>query len=791
MKKLFLGICLFVFSPMLFAQSISGKITDAVTGEVIAGASIQLVHHFAVSAGSKGDFRITPVKPGNYALKISAVGYNETQVQAQVPGAENLVIRLNRTELLLQPIEVKATRASEIAPFSKTNLTKKDLEKNNIGQDLPFLLQQTPSMVVSSDAGNGVGYTGWRIRGTDVQRINMTINGIPYNDPESHGTFFVNLPDFASSVSSVQIQRGVGTSTNGAGAFGGTINFSTNEFNEKAYGEANNSYGSFNTWKHTVKAGSGLLNNHFTIDARFSKIASDGFVDRATSDLKSAYLSAAWLNEKSSIRLNVITGKEKTYQSWNGLPESKLDNDRTYNSVGTEKPGTPYDNETDNYQQDHYQLFYNQELSSKLKLNTAFFLSRGRGYYEQYKADQSFSAYGLADPDVNGDPVSETDLIRQLWLDNHFYGGIFSLQYKNGKHELTYGGGVNQYDGKHYGKVIWAETGIPKDHEWYNYTAMKRDFNTYAKWQFEAFRNFYTFADLQFRYVKYDIDGFRSTPGLSAYNQYRFFNPKAGVSYLFGNGFTAFASYSIGQKEPNRDDFEAGALSKPKHELLRNIESGLQFRNSRYQLAATFYHMDYKNQLIPTGKINDVGAATRVNIPDSYRMGIELEAAARLTDWASVSGNLTLSRNKVKNITVYYDNYDDPNYIQLSETLKKADIAFSPSIVSSFSVDLVPFKHARVSLPGKYVGRQYLDNTSRKERSLDDFYVQDLRMQYSIQQKLVPELTLMFHVNNVFDRKYEPNGYTFSYQYGGAFTTENYYYPMAGVNWMVGANIRF
>ena len=450
---------------------------------------------------------------------------------------------LRRSALYLEPVEVRAIRASENSPFAKTTITGKEIRKTNLGQDLPFLLNQTPSVVINSDAGNGVGYTGIRIRGSDATRINMTINGIPYNDAESQGLFFVNLPDLASSVNDVQIQRGVGTSSNGAGAFGATMNFSTNEVRLDPYAELNNSAGSFNTWKHTVKAGTGLMNDHFTLDARLSKISSDGYIDRATTDLHSFYVSGAYLTSNTSIRLNVLSGKEKTYQAWNGISADDLKNNRTINYSGMEKPGDPYNNETDNYQQDHYQLFVNHRFNDKIEFNTAFFLTQGRGYYENYKAAQSFADYGLNDFVADGDTITQTDLVRQLWLDNNFYGQILSLQYKHDKGTFTAGGGWSKYEGKHFGEVPWAQVGFPVKHRWYGLRADKTDVNVYTKYQRRIAPGVELFGDIQYRNINYDLGGFRNNPTLVINNKYDFINPKAGITYTLQN-VRLYASYS-------------------------------------------------------------------------------------------------------------------------------------------------------------------------------------------------------------------------------------------------------
>ncbi|MEO6894084.1 MAG: TonB-dependent receptor plug domain-containing protein, partial [Ginsengibacter sp.] len=631
--------------------------------------------------------------------------------------------------LMLDNIEITSIRASDKAPFTKTNLDKEQLAKVNLGQDLPFVLNQTPSVVVNSDAGNGVGYTGIHIRGTDASRINVTLNGIPYNDAESQGTFFVDMPDITSSVNSIQIQRGVGTSTNGAGAFGATINLSTNEVNKEKYLELSNSYGSFNTWKNTLKVGSGLLANHFLIDARVSRITSDGYIDRATSNLKSLYFSAAYINEKSSLRFNIISGKEKTYQAWNGVPESYLDSDRTYNSSGTEKPGTPYANETDNYIQTHYQLFYNHKINSLFSYNIAAFLSRGRGYYENYKADESFGDYFLPDI-INGtDTITSTDLVKRLWLDNYFYGSIFSLQYHKNKTDLTFGGGYTEYDGKHYNIVTWAQQGFPVDYKYFNAPATKNDFNLYAKLMQSLGAGFTGFLDLQGHFIKYKIDGFKDRPDIRIKKEYTFFNPKAGISFN-KNNYQAYLSFAVATKEPNRDDFEADVNQIPKPETLYDVELGIEKKYETFNYGATFYYMNYHNQLVNTGKINDVGAQTRTNALNSYRAGIELQGSTIITKWMNITGNLSFSRNKIKDFTEYIEDYDNGG--QKQNHYQNTDISFSPDVVGAASINFIPIKNGEINLQSKYVGRQFLDNTSHISRSLNPYFVENVKFSYSL-----------------------------------------------------------
>ena len=690
--------------------------------------------------------------------------------------------------LMLENIEVTSIRAADKAPFTKTNITNKEIEKLNLGQDLPFVLNQVPSVVVNSDAGNGIGYTGIRIRGSDASRVNVTLNGIPYNDAESQGTYFVDLPDIISSVNSIQVQRGVGTSSNGAGAFGATINLSTNEVNTEKYAEVNNTYGSFNSWKNTIRLGTGLLGNHFTIDGRVSEISSDGYIDRATSNLKSFFVSTAYINKNSSLRLNILSGKEKTYQAWYGIPESYLDSNRRYNPAGTEKPGSPYSNETDNYIQTHYQLFYNRKINAHFSFNTALFLTRGKGYYEEYRADQSFSDYGLPDYTNGGDTLTSTDLIRRLWLDNYFYGGIFSLQLQKNKSHVTFGGGWNEYDGKHYDIVTWAQEGFPKDYTYSSLPAMKQDFNLYGKLLQTFGGGFSGFADIQGRLVHYDIKGFESNPEMRINKQYTFFNPKVGISFN-KNNFQAYLSYSVGAKEPNRDDFEAGLNQLPKPEILYDLELGAERKNTAFTYGATFYYMNYHNQLVSTGKINDVGAYTRTNAPESYRLGIELQAGQKFAKWIDASGNISFSSNKIKNFTEYVDDYDNGG--QLVYQYHNTNISFSPNVVASATLNIIPLINSEISLQAKYVGRQFLDNTSHISRSIDPYFVQNIKMSYSISSKhIFKAINFIFQVNNLFNKKYESNGYTYDYFSGGALAVENYYFPMAGTNFLAAINIK-
>ncbi|UAY53283.1 TonB-dependent receptor [Ferruginibacter albus] len=697
--------------------------------------------------------------------------------------------KFNDTTALL-PVEVSAVKASDKAPFAKTNLSKKELAKNNLGQDLPFLLNQTPSVVVNSDAGNGVGYTGIHIRGTDATRINVTLNGIPYNDAESQGTYFVDIPDIASSAANIQIQRGVGTSSNGAGAFGGTINITTNDFIDSAYATAENSYGSFNTWKNTIKVGSGLINDHFTIDARLSKISSDGYIDRASSDFKSLYLSAAYVTKSSSLRFNLITGKEKTYQAWNGVPDYLIDSLRTYNELGTEKPGAPYSNQTDNYQQDHYQLFFNHTFNSKINFSTAAFMTYGRGYYEEYKAGQDYAKYGLPDVVVGDSIITTTDLVRQLWLDNHFYGQVASLQYKNKKDEIIVSGEWTRYEGKHYGNITWAQNGgVEPNYQYYNLPALKTDITAYVKWQHNFSAGLFTFADLQYRNVYHRIDGFDDDPSFKVSRNFNFVNPKAGITYI-KNGWQTYFSYALGQHEPNRDDFFANPNEQPKAETLHDFELGTEKKGKNYFYGINLFYMLYKDQLVLTGKINDVGEYTRTNTPDSYRAGIELQGQYTFNKYLNIAANAAFSINKIKSFSEYLDEYDSTYTWTGQQEIKhtNTDISYSPSIVAAGTISITPTDNFEIALIGKYVGKQYLDNTSNENRMLKGYYTQDARVSYTLKNKLFKSITFIGQVNNLFSAKYLSNGYTYSEVDNGNIATYNWYFPMALINYRVGIN---
>lgn len=795
-----------------FAQrSISGRVTDAEDGKPLPGATIKASDIRGTQTDGAGNFSLRNISENIGALEVSYIGY-QTQ-KLPLTNDNQLEIKLSKSTFQADEVIINATRANDKSAMAYSTVTAEAIDKQNLGQDLPVLLNFTPSLVSTSDAGAGVGYSGIRIRGSDATRINVTVNGIPYNDAESQGVFWVNMPDFASSVSSIQIQRGVGTSTNGAGAFGASVNINTNAFREDAYAELNNSYGSFNTFKNTLKVGSGLIKEKFTFDARLSRVSSDGYVDRASSELHSYYLSGGYFGKKSFVRVNVFSGNERTYQSWNGVPEAKLRGDRegilsyidrnglgekdaqnlldsdnrTYNSY-------TYKNEVDNYRQDHYQIVSSHNLSDKWIFNLNAFLVRGLGYYEQSRVGDDYSNYNLPNVVVGQDTLTSTDLIRRRWLDNYFYGSTFSLEYNSFK-KLTasFGGGYNYYDGDHYGRIIWARNAgnIENDHQYYHSKGIKKDFNIYGKVYYQLTPKLNAFADLQFRTVSHNIQGTDNDQIALAFDEsYSFFNPKAGLTYQLADQSSVYASYSVGNREPNRDDFTSSTAGLfPKSEQLQNVEAGFKTQRGIFAFSANYYLMAYKNQLVLTGQINDVGNSVRVNVPKSYRSGVELEGAIALSKSLKWNVNATFSQNKIKDFTEYVINYDTGDYNTINHG--KSDISFSPNAIAGSQLTYIIRKDLEIALLSKYVSKQYLDNTSSESRKLDAYFTNDVRLSWTIRPTWAREISFNLLVNNVLEEKYESNGYTYGYFAGGALTQENFYFPQAGRNFLVGVNFRF
>ncbi|HCW07397.1 MAG TPA: TonB-dependent receptor, partial [Cytophagales bacterium] len=739
MLKSIVAVLSWLLTVNAFAQfKISGTVRDSKNKQPLIGATIQLENSKGTTTNDLGYFEIKNVS-GKQTLVVRFLGFTEEKKEIQVGADLSLDFFLLESNQLTDEVVVYATRANENSPTAFSNISKTTIQKQNFGQDLPFVLNWTPSLVTTSDAGAGVGYTGVRIRGSDATRINVTINGIVLNDAEEQGVYWVDVPDIATSTQNIQIQRGVGTSTNGYGAFGASINLQTNTRRDQPYADVINSFGSFGTHRHTVGFGTGLKNK-FAFDGRMSLIGSDGYIDRATSNLKSYYLSGGYYGDKTMIKAIVFGGKEITYQSWWGVPQSRLNNDplamqatvdaegwntqqaqNLFNSGRTFNAYT-YPNQIDNYAQDHYQLHASHQFSDHLTANAALHYTYGRGYYEEYKNNQTLADYGITNPIFNNDTVRTSDLVRRLWLDNRFYGMTWSLNYQKEKWNSVWGGAFNKYDGDHYGEVIWAQvaTTIPPFYRYYFNNGKKQDFNIFWKNNIQVIDKLSAFIDLQFRRVDYHASGFDDGNVNVDFNvNYNFFNPKFGLTYTLTNEQHLYASYAVGNREPVRSDFvQALPGQQPQHESLNDIEAGWRLRKNKFALNVNYYFMDYKNQLVLTGKLNDVGAPIRTNVASSYRTGLEIDGGIQLNEHFTWNANVTLSQNKIKEFTeVLYDyglNYDQ--YNEVDRQHKNTDIAFSPNLIAGSVFLYRPIKNIELGLLTKYVGLQYLDNTSSKSR---------------------------------------------------------------------------
>lgn len=797
---------LLLFSMSLSAQySITGQVKND-RGESLIGASVFLQSSkYATITDELGMFTLENVEAGDYVLKMTYLTYEPVLYQIQLD--QNLAlgeIKMHGGIYGLDEVEINATWVQEDQPFAYTNIDKKTIEKNNLGQDVPFALKWTPSTVVTSDAGAGVGYTGIRIRGSDPTRINVTINGIPLNDSESQGVFWVDLPDFLSSVDEIQIQRGVGTSTNGAGAFGASINLNTSRTTANSFGRFSFGYGSFDTRKLSAGFGTGLMNGKWSIEGKLASITSDGYIDRSESDLRSAFISVARLGQNSSLRLNIFSGSEVTQQAWNGLPFQFLSTNRLFNPSGTERAEAPYENEVDDYDQTHVQLFYDKQLNDDFTLNLGLHYTRGEGFFEQYKADETLSEYLL-----EGD---NTDLVRRRWLDNHFYGFVATAKKQFQNSSLTFGGAAHDYLGRHFSEVIWTATGIdiPEDHTYVDNDARKSEANVFAKYDHKLTDKLNGFIDLQVRGINYTFEGFdQGGSSIEQTDDLFFFNPKAGLNYNINDASKAFISFAVANKEPNRNDYTESSIdSRPLHETLYDLELGYQYQGKKLGLDINLYNMSYQNQLVLNGQINDVGAFTRVNVPDSYRRGIELGLNYNITNSLSILPTLTLSDNKIRNHTVFVDSWDTGG--QLEQNLGDTNLAFSPSVIAGNQL-VLDFdqlsqndflKHTELTLLTKYVGQQFIDNTSLETSALDAYTYTDFRFNWSKQTKLLGKIDINAHINNVFNALYVSNAWIYRFQSLGynpldsdPFSRQeagegNYnltgLFPQAGINFLLG-----
>ena len=765
---------------------IKGKVTD-INGSPLPGASVTIENTFiGVQTGPEGNYTLSVLKEGIYLLHFSFIGYDSQIAKVTVNGNTIQNITLLAKSIMTEEVFVNATRADKHSPLAYTTVTREEISKSNIAQDIPYLLGYTPSLVVSSDAGTGVGYTNINIRGTDVKRINVTIDGVPVNDAESHGVWWVDLPDLASSADNIQIQRGVGTSTNGAGAFGATINFQTSDLHKEPYAEVNSSYGSFNTSKNTVNFGTGLINNKFAVDGRLSKIWSDGYIDRAFSDLKSFYISGTFYGESSILKLLIFSGVEHTYQAWNGVPKDSLKTHRTYNAYN-------YKNETDNYWQDNYQLHYSREINRNLNANAAIHYTRGKGYYENLLQNSTFSTFNLPDAIFNTDTITNSDFITQRWLKNDFYGFTYSINYNKNKINTIIGGGWNQYLGNHFGDIIWAKivTFDGQSYRWYHGTGNKKDFNTFLKINYSISDQLNFYSDLQLRKINYSIGGFdENLKDVTQIHKYNFFNPKTGFIYNFNKNQKVYVSFGISQREPDRGNFtDADPGKTPRPEKLFDYEASYEFHSPGVMLRANLYYMYYIDQLILTGEINEVGAPILTNVSKSYRQGVEFETSFKVLNNLNCNANLTLSKNIIPEYTDFTDDWD--NYGQVQMILRNKIISFSPSIIAGSVIDYYPLNNFQVNFSTKYVGKQYIDNTQNSERMLNGYLVQNISFLYSIKNKIFKELTCQLVVNNLFDKKYETNAWVYKYIEGGTQHVMDGYFPQAGINYMFKIGIKF
>ncbi|MCB7481672.1 TonB-dependent receptor [Christiangramia sediminis] len=793
MKNVLFFVGLLALSIQTYAQEfeISGTVTE--NGIPLNEASVY------VKSSGKGTLTD---EQGNYSLNLEKGTYtlvfvfgNQKSRRVVLNSDQVLNLDLSGAEESLDEVFLSAVRVTEKSPITYSNLSNEEIEDRNLGQDIPVLMNYMPNVVTTSDAGAGVGYTGIRVRGSDATRVNVTINGIPYNDAESQGTFWVNLGDFASSVENLQLQRGVGTSTNGAGAFGASLNILTDSYKEEAQGEIANSIGSYNTFKHTVKFSTGLINDHWSFAGRASKIRSDGYIDRASSDLKSYFLQGTFVDDNTLIKALTFGGSERTYQAWYGIDKETLENDRTFNPAGiyTDENGNTkfYDNQTDNYKQDHYQLLWNQDYNSNWSSNIALHYTYGRGYYEEYNEDADLVEFGLPSFVSEGEEVNTSDIVGTKWLDNHFYGTVFSLNYQNTNWDVTFGGGWNKYEGDHFGEVVYtrfARNNDPYEPYYFN-QADKTDFNMYAKANFAITEKLSGYADLQLRTVNYETEGLLDDQSrFDNEDNFNFFNPKAGLTYEINPFNQLYLSYARANREPSRNDYENG---DPEPEELNDFELGWRHNTRSFQVNTNLYYMGYQNQLVLTGGIDDVGAFIRQNSGNSYRLGLEVDATVRLSDKFTIRPNIALSRNK----NIDFVSTFNGGLVEYGDT----DISYSPAIVAGNIINYEPVDGLELRLLSKYVGEQYMSNIEAENSKLDSYFVNDINVQYSWDQPWVfREIVLTALVNNILNEKNVSNGYYYTFDIpnedvpSGVQTLDGAgYYPQATTNFLLGLTLKF
>lgn len=792
MKNLLFSLSLLFFSVNVIAQQhkVHGQVTD--NGTPLQGAMVQVKNTSTSTSANENGQYVLHLEQGEHTLVFSFG--NKKEVSIALSSDLELNVDIGDAEEVLDEVFVSALRVKAESPITFSNVSNEEIENRNLGQDIPSLLNYLPGVVTTSDAGAGIGYTGIRVRGSDATRINVTINGVPYNDSESHGAFWVNLGDFASSVENLQLQRGVGTSTNGAGAFGGSMNFMTDRYQVNPFAEVSASFGSYNTQKTSVKFSTGLISEHWEVSGRLSRIKSDGYIDRGWSDLKSYFLQGTYVNGSTLIKALTFGGAQSVYQAWDGIDGETLETNRRYNPAGAyvDDQGNEqfYDNHTDNYQQDNFQLLWNQDLGSGWSSNLALHLTLGEGYYESYRADEDLLEYGIDPFHAGGALIESSDLVTRKWLDNIFYGATFSVDYQDEKWDVVFGGGLNHYEGDHFGDIVYTRFAPLRRPQmrYYENKADKKEYNFYGKATLALSPQFSLFGDLQLRGTSYETQGFQEaqTP-FEIDDSHTFFNPKAGLTYRLADSHNLYVSFARAHREPNRDDYENGT---PKPEELNDYELGWRFKSPGIQINTNVYYMDYRNQLVLTGELDHVGAFIRSNSGESYRLGLEIDAAFRLSDKFNIRPNISLSRNRNVDFVAAWDG-EPTNF---GET----EISYSPSIVGANILEYRPTQNLELRFMSKYVGEQFMSNTEAVGSKLDAYFVNDFNVQYTwIDAPVFKEVVFTGLVNNIFNEKYVSNGYFYTYDvpnetgsqvqtFGGAG-----YYPQAETNFLMGVTLKF
>ncbi len=795
MKHIIFCITILLCCSQILAQEfqLSGIVTDQ-NQQPISGVTVSIKGTTTgIQTNTEGEFSFYLEKE-TYTLVFSYQGTERVERIVDLIKDNAINVQLEEVLEKLDEVLVKSIRVDADSPITHSNLSKEELAERNLGQDIPILLNYLPGVVTTTDAGTGIGYTYIRVRGSDASRVNVTLNGIPFNDAESQGTFWVNLPDFASSIENLQLQRGVGTSTNGSGAFGASLNLLTDAVSEVANAEISNSFGSFGTRRHNVKFSTGLINEHIEIAGRLSAIASDGYIDRASSDLKSYFLQGSFVDDNTLIKAVAFGGHEITYQSWFGIDQATLDTDRTFNPAGlyTDENGDTrfYDNEVDNYKQDHYQLHWNQRYNNHWSTNLGLNYTYGRGFFEQYKEDEDFAFYDFTPIVIGGETINTTDLIRRRWLDNDFYVVNASANYKNSNWDVDFGAFYSHYDGDHFGEVIWAQNagGSEIRDNYYFGNGTKNEFTIFGKTTYRIDDKWSAFVDLQGRFVDYETSGLTSDRvALEVDETYEFFNPKLGATYQVNDGNQLYVSYARANREPRRSDFENGINTA---EQLNDIELGWRFSKNKTIVNTNIYYMWYKDQLVLTGALDDVGAPIRATSGESFRLGIEIDADIRLSDKFVVKPNVAVSTNKNKDFVTSRDG----SLVNLGNT----NISYSPNVVAGNMFIYQPLKNLQLGFLSKFVGEQYMGNIDSETSKLDSFFINDLNIIYEIKNiPIFKSVVLTGLVNNVFDEEYVSNGFFFTFDDdfsnpGTVTTVEGAgFYPQAGINFLLGATLKF